>query len=438
MGATMVTRRRLALLLLFATALPAQAPSGSWLVGNPQNGSGGMWLLDPTRTNLVLPPPQSAPMSWCDPVAADGNGELWYGTVADIQGPNPNEVFFVIVSGGGVVFEQRLTGGPIPAIGVNDQMSALTLHGGRLWFAMLDGRIGSLDPYTAGQTPVFAPNVPLPVGQLVNAMTSDGRELFVATWESNYNAGPTVYALDPAAPSPGWRSIADTHTGAWAEQSSAMTLGPDGDLLVVAFDGVLRRIDVRSGLVTPLVGPFGPLNAVSYDPWTGLAAFVEYPRTIRFYDFATSTLLPNPAIGSHPVVTGVAAVVDQPFLRFGRGCAGATAEPRMAWSGVPVAGGTASVGLVDGTIGGSAFLVFGFSNTTSVLGPLPLAGGQFGAPGCDLLVSPDAVAFAATPLGTASRALSLPNSPVVQGLVLHAQWLVGARSTRSGSSPAKA
>jgi len=53
--------------------------------------------------------------------------------------------------------------------------------------------------------------------------------------------------------------------------------------------------------------------------------------------------------------------------------------------------------------------------------PLPIALDAIGMPGCSLLVSQDAVAFAANVGGTATATFYLPTAPSLAGLQVHFQ-----------------
>ena len=413
-------------LLALAGLCPAQAPPDGWCItGFTGNGSlSGLWLLDAGRTTLVAPQPQTLEMRQATRVAADPAGCVWFGNYTIQQ--TALHVYEVGLAAGAVAFQRQLTALPLIY-----PIGGLVHHGGRLWFVLRTGQIGNLDPTTPMQTPVYVPALPVPSGQLANAIASDGRELFVATWEQNAGSAPTVFAFDTAALVPSWRAVANTRLGGPA-RASAICLGPDASLLVSDQDGRIRKVDPVNGGVTVAGQLQAIFNAGAYDPWSGLFCAANVVVELDFLDVASGTWLANPVPFTAPIVAGVAIVAEQPFLRFGRGCPGTTGEPRMAWDGLPVAGGTAHIALRDGTPGGAALLLLGFSNTTSALGPLPLAGSPFGAPGCDLLVSMDAIVAHTTPAGSASQALTLPNSPVTAGLVLHAQWLVSSTVNNLG------
>lgn len=71
-----------------------------------------------------------------------------------------------------------------------------------------------------------------------------------------------------------------------------------------------------------------------------------------------------------------------------------------------------------------AFCVLGASSTSWGGVPLPLDLALFGAPGCDLLVSPGLIVPVPTAAdGTALMPLPLPADPSLTGLEFHTQWL---------------
>lgn len=109
---------------------------------------------------------------------------------------------------------------------------------------------------------------------------------------------------------------------------------------------------------------------------------------------------------------------------FASGCAGALGVPTLVPDGLdrPLLG--TSAGITLGNLEqGVGFLVLGFSATQGPLGPLPQDLGLFGAPGCNLHVSPD---FSSLLLGVGTSAtwsLVLPNAPALAGLRFFAQGL---------------
>ena len=63
----------------------------------------------------------------------------------------------------------------------------------------------------------------------------------------------------------------------------------------------------------------------------------------------------------------------------------------------------------------AAVHVIGFSNQTSLLGPLPLDLGVLGAPGCKLRISLDSTMFLAGSQGSAVFAMQIPNQASLVG-----------------------
>ncbi|MCA8948718.1 MAG: PKD domain-containing protein [Planctomycetes bacterium] len=93
----------------------------------------------------------------------------------------------------------------------------------------------------------------------------------------------------------------------------------------------------------------------------------------------------------------------------GEGCPGSLGVPTLTPSADPVIGTTLSVA-VDNLPISAGIMMTGLSNTSSVLGPLPLDTSAFGAPGCFLRVSPDSNLLILGASNTATWNLPIPNS----------------------------
>jgi len=109
---------------------------------------------------------------------------------------------------------------------------------------------------------------------------------------------------------------------------------------------------------------------------------------------------------------------------FGRGCPGPLGVPTLTPAGTdrPTLGSTTSF-LFDGLPQSAAFLLLGFSDQQGPLGPLPQDLGLFGAPGCNVHVSPD---FSNVLIGAnnqASWSFSAPNNPAFAGVLFFVQGL---------------
>ncbi|MCR9245386.1 MAG: PKD domain-containing protein [bacterium] len=111
------------------------------------------------------------------------------------------------------------------------------------------------------------------------------------------------------------------------------------------------------------------------------------------------------------------------YGEFGVGCAGTSNTATLTPSGAPMLGTTLTV-TVDNLPLNAAIMMTGFSTTNSALGPLPLSTAPFGAPGCELRVSPDTNLFIAGAGNSADWVLPIPNSPALAGVLFYNQAIV--------------
>lgn len=107
----------------------------------------------------------------------------------------------------------------------------------------------------------------------------------------------------------------------------------------------------------------------------------------------------------------------------GIGCPGSLGQSTITASGPPQIGTTFTV-TVDNLPANAAILMTGFSNTTSVLGSLPLSTAPFGAPGCALNISPDVNTFLAGTGNTVSSSLTIPANAVLIDVLMFQQAVV--------------
>jgi hypothetical protein len=105
--------------------------------------------------------------------------------------------------------------------------------------------------------------------------------------------------------------------------------------------------------------------------------------------------------------------------------AAAAATPSLSGNGLPSPGGQMAVELARARPGAAAVLMTGFSSSAWGAASLPFDLGGLGAPGCQLLVAPDAAdGLVAGPQGTASRTFALPALPGLIGGRFYQQFAV--------------
>ena len=121
------------------------------------------------------------------------------------------------------------------------------------------------------------------------------------------------------------------------------------------------------------------------------------------------------------------------FATFGPGCAGSMPVSHLHLVTPPVQGGTLRFD-VDNLPANAALVLTGLSRTSSVLGPLPLDGTPYGAPGCFLRVRPDTTVLY---LGAANQVtfdLAIPAGTGLVGLRLFHQALVPDASANAAGA----
>ncbi|MHC5066712.1 MAG: trypsin-like serine peptidase [Planctomycetota bacterium] len=123
----------------------------------------------------------------------------------------------------------------------------------------------------------------------------------------------------------------------------------------------------------------------------------------------------------------LASTLDNPpqASLYGQGCESSKGIGTMGISGVPVVGGIFSLDLDNLPIGmaGGVFMGFSKDQWAAAGVSLPLDMGQFGFPGCELLVSPDRFFPRDTWIGTTNKVLQVPTEPTLIGLDLYLQYI---------------
>lgn len=120
--------------------------------------------------------------------------------------------------------------------------------------------------------------------------------------------------------------------------------------------------------------------------------------------------------------TTPAVVPDAGYSFFGAGCPGPLGIPGNTATALPRLNTTMTATLTNLPLGVGIF-IFGFSRTTSAVGPLPFDLTPFGAPGCLARVSPDANMLIVGTGTTASFNLFIPNSAALLRTIFFGQGL---------------
>jgi hypothetical protein len=120
------------------------------------------------------------------------------------------------------------------------------------------------------------------------------------------------------------------------------------------------------------------------------------------------------------------------YLVFGPGCPGSLGVPGNVGLDAPMIGTTFSASITNLPVDAS-FFIFGWSNTSSAFGPLPLNLAGFGAPGCFGRVSTDSVALitGAPQSNVATFNLGIPNNTAFVGTVFYTQGLAISPGTNA-------
>jgi len=124
------------------------------------------------------------------------------------------------------------------------------------------------------------------------------------------------------------------------------------------------------------------------------------------------------------IATFNVGTISAVYAPFGSGCLGSAGVPSNTASALPQLGQTMVANFGNLPPPGAAFLLLGFSRTTSVFGPLPFEMTGLGAPGCFGRVSPDSVQLLLGSGGIATFPFAVPSSQVYLGMQFFTQALV--------------
>lgn len=118
------------------------------------------------------------------------------------------------------------------------------------------------------------------------------------------------------------------------------------------------------------------------------------------------------------------------YTSIGAGCAGSMAPSTLQALSMPRIGTTMNV-IINNIPDNIAFWITGWSNTNSVLGPLPYSLGSFGAPGCLLRVSTESPVFLQANNNIVVTSLTIPNDPSFIGTTFFQQALCGDQAANT-------
>ena len=286
------------------------------------------------------------------------------------------------------------------------------------WFTidLAGGEVGTLDPLTGAFTVRWQTNL-----NGWQAMAWDpGQHVF---WLHNQTLG--LFRLDPATgtttaigmPTPSNLLLA------------AMAVDATGTLWGFDFFGArLWQVDKATGQTSQRTPAVIQLTGLAID--AGGRWFGTFVNQANPFGIATSLYRIDPVAGTSTLVgptgaefAGGLAIAGSAVQRAGVPCAdGGANVRRMTWSGASNLGNTLQVGIELGPTSVPASLVWGFSATQAGPFALPLSLAPFGASGCTLYDSADAITGGV--LSGLPVPLAIPVAPSFLGVVAYAQGAV--------------
>lgn len=292
------------------------------------------------------------------------------------------------------------------------------------------GRLRAIDP-SHTVTPVYQQfqNFAYDVGAgqlLANAgdVDGDGKDDVLMTFRGSQSSGPwtprvaVLSGVDGATIGTVWSPVYDgTFAGAI---SGVGDFDGDGraDFAVGSpnYHNGDGRVDVFSGrtlgLITTISGAAGSHFGAA------IAPFGDFDGDGRadFLVGAPDYVYNGAAVGC---VSVVSLFLPGSVTSFGTGCTGQANAPLLSRYAPfltlpPFPGMTVTFQCTNLTGAAASLWLWGFSDTTTAAGQLPLDLGAFGFPGCNLLVSPDAIVSYGG--GNRQVPMALPNDPLLTGL----------------------
>lgn len=188
-------------------------------------------------------------------------------------------------------------------------------------------------------------------------------------------------------------------------------------------DSARMRVTAYTG--TTLVGT---VTTTAPNPGTWPASTLRCAFAAGFDNVVVHYDAPPPTCTDYGVIfladdMRITPTVAASYTHLGNGCAGSLPASRLAPQGLPQLGTTFQVTL-NNLPTNVAFLFTGFSAAMSAFGPLPLAAGVLGMPGCTAYNSDEFVQFVTGSNHTFNYLLPIPNDVALVGLAFYHQALV--------------
>lgn len=233
-----------------------------------------------------------------------------------------------------------------------------------------------------------------------------------------HNQANTLYSLDPS-------SGALTLIGGTSGSPIITSLEVDAQGRLWALDsatGGVFELNKSTGAATRRATTSIGMQGLAIDAegnWFAVNAVTDALYRIDPTTGAATVIGPTTGV---PLAKGL-AIAGTAAQRGGVACAdGAGSSRRLTWSGSTARNATLQLGVDAGTNPLLALLMFGFSATQAGPLTLPAELTPFGAPGCHLYTSPDAMA-GPIPAGT-TLPVPMPSAPTTVGMVVFAQAVI--------------
>jgi hypothetical protein len=257
-------------------------------------------------------------------------------------------------------------------------------------------------------------------------------------------ASPGAGSLAPLGPPLRLTTVASTTVG----EVRSMTLADvdaDGKVDIVAvIDAPFRGFPLIAFLNrddgNPANGPEFSANSI------GIPTSIAGTSTVPDHGVCFSVTAADMESGNGPAVMDLIVTGDSPstalnpdvrilenrgilpWAAFGQGCNGSGGQPSLNLVTPAIRGQSYSIAIRNlPPSGGLMVIAYGGSNVSLPgVGPLPINGSPFGAPGCMLRVSLDACYAYLVPstFGTQAHSIAVPNTPAMLGVVFFNQALV--------------